>query len=120
MVWGWGYPTSPLVLDSRKVMADYLGGTYPQVPQQYVNSSATETATPAAPATLLIYGENDPLVSHLHGVRLDQKLDSLHVPHIDLYLSWATHAFDWTLNGPGGQLSTWSVLQFLKKVIPGK
>ena len=114
MVWGYANPTSPLVLDSRKVMEDYLGGTYNQVPQQYVNSSATET--PSIVPTLMIYGENDPLVSHLHGVRLGKKLDAAGGKHYDVYLPWATHAFDYTLNGPGGQLSTWSVLQFLKLV----
>lgn len=116
MVWGYANPTSMLVMDSRKIMEDYLGGTYPQVPQQYVNSSATETASVHAIPTLLIHGENDPLVSPLHGVRLGKKLDSLHVKHYDIYLPWATHAFDYTLNGPGGQISTWSVLQFLKIV----
>ena len=114
MVWGYANPTSPLVLDSRKVMEDYLGGTYSQAPQQYVSSSAVETASGVP--TLMIYGENDPLVSHLHGVRLGKKLDSVGAKHYDVYLPWATHAFDYTLNGPGGQLSTWSVLQFLKLV----
>lgn len=118
MVWGYANPTNPLVLNSRKVMEDYLGGTYSQAPQQYVNSSATETATAHSVPTLLIHGENDPLVSHLHGVKLDHKLDSLGVKHYDLYLPWATHGFDWTLNGPGGQLSTWTVFRFLEKVLP--
>ncbi len=116
MVWGYANPTNPLVLNSKKVMEDYLGGTYEQVPKQYINSSATETAHINSPPTLLIYGENDPLVSHLHGVRLDKKLDSLRVKHYDVYLPWATHGFDYTLNGPAGQLSTWSVMRFLELV----
>jgi acetyl esterase/lipase len=117
MVWGYANPTNPLVLNSRKVMGDYLGGTYRQVPHQYVNSSATEIATSSSPPTLLIHGENDPLVSHLHGVRLDKKLDPLGVKHYDLNLPWATHGFDWTLNGPGGQLSTWTVKAFINEVV---
>lgn len=116
MVWGYANPTNPLVLNSRKVMADYLGGTYSQVPQQYINSSGTETVTTKAVPTLLIHGVNDPLVSHLHGVRLGRKLDSLGVKHYDVFLPWATHGFDWTLNGPAGQLSTWCVLRFLEQV----
>ncbi len=119
MVWGYANPTNPLVLNSRKVMEDYLGGTYNMMPEQYTNSSATETATGYSPVTLLIHGENDPLVSPLHGVRLGKKLDKLSVKHYDIYLPWATHAFDYTLNGPGGQISTWSVLQFLK-IVTGK
>ncbi len=116
MVWGYANPTNPLVLNSRKVMENYLGGTYTQIPQQYVNSSATETVTSRAIPVLLIYGENDPLVSHLHGIRLGRKLDSLGVKHYNLYLPWATHGFDWTLNGPGGQLGTWCVMRFLENV----
>jgi acetyl esterase/lipase len=117
MIWGYANPTNPLVLNSRKVMEDYLGGTYQQVPQQYASSSATETATKNSVATLLIHGENDPLVSHIHGLKLDAKLDGLGVKHYDLYLPWATHGFDWTLNGPAGQLSTWRVKRFLEKVV---
>ncbi|HYO21557.1 MAG TPA: alpha/beta hydrolase [Flavisolibacter sp.] len=116
MIWGYENPTSPLVLDSRKVMEDYLGGTLQQVPRQYKQSSATETVTSATPPTLLIYGENDPLVSPRHGNRLTKKLDEKGVKYITVYLPWATHGFDYTLNGPGGQISTWSVRQFLAAV----
>jgi acetyl esterase/lipase len=119
MVWGYANPTNPLVLDSRKIMENYLGGTFKQVSQQYVKSSATETASAKAVTTLQIYGQNDPLVSHLHGQRLGVKLDSFGIKHYDLYLPWATHGFDWTLNGPGGQLSTWSVMKFLAIIFRG-
>ncbi|WP_121355232.1 alpha/beta hydrolase [Flavisolibacter nicotianae] len=117
MVWGYQNPTSPLVLDSRKIMEDYLGGTLTQVPQQYVHSSATESITAQAPPTLMIYAENDPLVSPRHGTRLAVKLRALHVPFFELTLPWATHGFDYTLNGPGGQLSTWTVRQFLDAIL---
>ncbi|RYZ28411.1 MAG: alpha/beta hydrolase [Chitinophagaceae bacterium] len=117
MVWGYENPTSPLVLDSRKVMQDYLGGTLGEARDQYINSSATETVTAHTPPTLLIYGENDPLVSPRHGNRLSVKLREKSIPFFELYLPWATHAFDYTLNGPGGQLSTWTVRKFLKAVL---
>jgi acetyl esterase/lipase len=120
MVWGYHNPTNPLVLNSRKVMADYLGGNYEKAPRQYVNSSATETLQTHAVPTLLIHGKNDPLVSHLHAERLSSKLKATNVPHYELYLPWATHGFDWTLNGPGGQLSTWVVMRFLETVVATK
>jgi acetyl esterase/lipase len=118
MVWGYANPTNPLVMNSRKVMEDYLGGSYQQAPQKYVNSSPTETASAKAVPTLSIYGENDPLVSHLHGVRLGAKLDHFGVQHYELYLPWGTHGFDWTLKGPGGQISTWSIGRFLEIILP--
>ncbi|MDQ3278963.1 MAG: alpha/beta hydrolase [Bacteroidota bacterium] len=116
MVWGYENPTNPLVLDSRKIMEDYLGGTLKLKPEQYIHSSATETVTSKAPPTLMIYAENDPLVSPRHGTRLSVKLKAIGIPHFELYLPWATHGFDYTLNGPGGQLSTWTVNAFLEWV----
>lgn len=115
MVWGYGIACSPLVLDSRKVMRDYLGGSLDDVPAQYTKSSATETVNASMPPVLLFYAENDPLVSPRHGDRLTTKLQAAGVPHYSLNLPWGTHAFDYTLNGPGGQLSTWAVKQFLKR-----
>ncbi|HET7898670.1 MAG TPA: prolyl oligopeptidase family serine peptidase, partial [Flavisolibacter sp.] len=117
MVWGYENPTSKLVLDSRKIMEDYLGGTLTQVPDQYAHSSATETVSTQTPPTLMIYAENDPLVSPRHGTRLSRKVHPYNIPHFELYLPWATHGFDYTLNGPGGQLSTWTVKQFLHVIL---
>ncbi len=116
MVWGYENPTNPLVLNSKKIMEDYLGGTLTQVRNQYLNSSPTETLTGYLPPTLLIYGHHDPLVSHLHSNRLTKKLKLLGVPYYELFLPWATHGFDYTLNGPGGQLSTWTVKRFLASI----
>lgn len=116
MIWGYENPTNPLVLNSRKVMEDYLGGTLEKVPDQYRLSSATETVSDHAPPTLLLYGENDPLVSPRHGNRLTKKPDEKGIKHFALYLPWATHGFDYTLNGPAGQLSTWVVKAFLRAV----
>ena len=117
MVWGYAHPTNPLVLNSRQVMEDYLGGTDQKVPLQYVISSATKTVTTHSVPTLLLQGKNDPLVAYEHSIRLNAKLAMLNIPHYTLYLPWATHGFDWTLNGPGGQLSTWSIKAFLQKVL---
>lgn len=120
MVWGYENPTSPLVLDSRKIMEDYLGGTLDAVRDQYIHSSATETVTTKTPPTLMIYAENDPLVSPRHGTRLHHKLKALNIPHYELCLPWATHGFDYTLTGPGGQISTWMVKAFLQFVLREK
>ena len=116
MIWGYENKCNPLVLNSRKVMEDYLGGTLGEIRNKYNDSSPTETVTPNAPPTLLLYGENDPLVSPRHGNRLTKKLGEKGIKYFALYLPWATHGFDYTLNGPGGQLSTWTVIRFLGSV----
>lgn len=117
MVWGYSEPASKLVMDSRKVMANYLGGYYPKVPQNYSASSPIEFVNRQTVPTLIIHGGNDVLVAYEHSRRLDKKLEQNFIPHYWLRLPWATHGFDHHLNGPGGQLSTYAVEQFLSKII---
>jgi acetyl esterase/lipase len=113
MVWGYSIPTSPLIMDSRKVMGDYLGGPYDKVPGNYAASSPIEFVRPGLVPTLLIHGRNDVLVAYEHSTRLARKLAENGVPHFLLSLPWATHGCDYTLNGPSGQLATYSVETFL-------
>ena len=114
MVWGYSAPSNPLVMDSRKVMSDYLGGPYPAVPQNYLNSSPVAFVTRQSVPTLLIHGQQDPLVAYEHSTRLNRKLADSGVKHFLLTVPWGTHGFDYSLNGPGGQLSTYSVEKFLE------
>lgn len=116
MVWGYSTPASPLVMDSRKVMEDYLGGTYKQVSQKYAASSPIEFVNRQSIPTLIIHGDNDVLVSPEHSRRLNAKLEQNGIKHFLLKLPWATHGFDYNLNGPGGQLATYTVERFLKVV----
>jgi acetyl esterase/lipase len=118
MVWGYSVPSNPLIMDSRKVMSDYLGGPYKAVPQNYVNSSPIEFVTRRSVPTLLIHGRQDVLVAYEHSVRLSKKLSDSGVRHFLLTLPWATHGFDYSLNGPGGQLSTYCVEIFLWEITP--
>ena len=119
MVWGYSVPASPLVMDSRGVMERYLGGTYNDVQQNYFASSPIEFVDSSSPPTLIIHGENDVLVAYEHSRRLDLKLEQNSIKHYWLKLPWATHGFDFNLNGPGGQLSTYAVSRFLESIVPG-
>ncbi|SHN44974.1 alpha/beta hydrolase [Chitinophaga sp. CF418] len=116
MVWGYSLPANPLVMDSRKVLENYLGGTYSAVPNNYAASSPIEFADQHAVPTLIIHGENDVLVAYEHSIRLNKRLSSNGVKHFFLSLPWATHGFDYNLKGPGGQLSTYAVDRFLRNV----
>jgi acetyl esterase/lipase len=116
MIWGYAAPSNPLVLNSHKVMEDYLGGTYQQVPAKYAASSPILQVNAASVPTLLIHGKNDVLVSYQHSIRLNDKLNQLNVKHYFLSLPWATHGCDYTLNGPSGQLVTYTVERFLNVV----
>lgn len=116
MLWGYSVPAKPLVMDSRKVMEDYLGGTFRDVPQNYRLSSPLLFVDKNSVPTLIIHGKNDPLVAYEHSRRLYKKLRENKVYTYLLTLPWATHGFDYNINGPGGLLSTYSVITFLKKV----
>jgi acetyl esterase/lipase len=116
MVWGYSVPSNPLIMDSRKVLGEYVGGTYKQVPQKYLACSPLEFVSRQSVPTLIIHGNNDVLVSPEHSRRLNLKLQQNGIEHYWLKLPWATHGFDYNLNGPGGQLSTYAVEAFLNKV----
>jgi len=116
MVWGYSIPSNPLIMDSRKVMEQYIGGPYSKVPQKYAACSPLEFVNRQSVPTLIIHGDNDVLVSPEHSRRLDLKLTQNGIKHYWLKLPWSTHGFDYNLNGPGGQLSTYAVETFLKTV----
>jgi acetyl esterase/lipase len=116
MVWGYEHPANPLVLNTCKVMEVYLGGSLKTAGANYLASSAVMAADSASVPTLMIYGKNDALVAYEHGVRLDEKLSQLKVPHLLLSLPWATHGCDYSLYGPSGQLCTYTISQFLRRI----
>ena len=116
MVWGYSKPSNPLIMNSRKVMEEYVGGTYKQVPQKYFASSPLEFVSRLSVPTLIIHGSNDVLVSPEHSRRLNLKLQQNGIKHYLVKLPWATHGFDYNLNGPGGQLSTYAVETFLNTI----
>ncbi len=119
MKWGYYHPANPWVLDTRKIMEDYMGGSPETVPQNYAASSAIETATSTSVPTLMIFGKNDPLVPYENGVVLREKLNEKGVKNLLLLLPWATHGCDYTLHGPSGQLTTYTVKHFLRVVTGG-
>lgn len=117
MVRGYEVPANPFVMDSRKVLEDFLGGPLSKVPQVYKASSPLEVVGTRSIPTLIIHGENDALVSIEHGQRLQQKLAANKIPHYMLSLPWATHGCDYTLKGPSGQLTTYAVQYFVNHVV---
>ncbi|HZX58446.1 MAG TPA: alpha/beta hydrolase [Mucilaginibacter sp.] len=116
MVWGYSVPSNPLVMNSRKVMEDYIGGPYSKIPGKYEACSPILFVDKTSLPTLIIHGTNDVLVSDEHSRRLNIKLQENGIKHYKLVLPWATHGFDFNLYGPGGQLSTYAIEEFLNAV----
>ncbi|MDB5106550.1 MAG: alpha/beta hydrolase fold protein-3 domain protein [Fibrobacteres bacterium] len=116
MVFGYSLPTNPLIMDSRLLMEQYLGGGYPAVPEKYVASSPVEHLTASSPPTLLLHGRPDVLVSWRHTVHMRAKMDSLGVRHFIVDVPWGAHGFDYVVRGPGSQLSLYFIERFLAAV----
>jgi acetyl esterase/lipase len=104
------------ILKSPMLMRQFLGGTPDTARENYESASALPCVNPQTPPTLLVHGEVDALVWYRHSVRLDARLTERGVAHEFLSLPWATHACEYNLHGPGGQLTTFAVEWFLAAV----
>lgn len=113
---GYAHAREDDAIKSPTLMRRYLGGPPAAARAAYDSASALQHVTAAAPPTLLLHGENDTLVWHRHSERLDGKLAEKGVPRAFVSLPWATHAFDYNLNGPGGQITTYALEWFLAAV----
>ncbi len=104
------------MLKSPALMRQYLGGTPDSARANYESASALNHVGPRTPPTLLVHGTLDALCWYRHSERLAARLAEAKVPHVFVHLPWATHAFDFNLHGPGGQLTTYAVEAFLAAV----
>lgn len=116
--WSWDHPGSPLVIDTRKVLHDYLGGDPVDAGLRYDAASPINHVRPGVPPTLLFHGERDELVSSYHSAALSRRLTEAGVLNFNVALPWATHGFDYILRGPGGQITTYLIERFLEQVVP--
>ena len=104
------------VLKSPALIRRFLGGAPDTAGGNFDSATALRQVSTGSPPTLLIHGENDTLVWHRHSVRLEALLEQARVPCVLVSLPWATHAFEYNLHGPGGQLTTYALERFLAKV----
>ncbi len=101
----------------RQIFERLLGGTPDTAKTAYENSSPVTLADRQSPPTLLIHGALDSLVPLDQSQQLAEKLSALGRSNALLVIPWASHGFD-TINfdGPGGQITTYAVAQFLDTV----
>ena len=110
MEFAFTHPSSPLVMNSRRVLMNYIGSDRLE---DYRKASPVALAGPDSPPTLLIHGDMDALVWNVHAIHLTQRLHELGRPVYFLRLPWATHGADYVFKGPSGQLSTYAIERFL-------
>ena len=114
----WSIAREDDVLNSVKLMRQYLGGEPTLVNQAAYDSASAQGLVVAGqtPPTLLMHGTIDTLCWVKHSRRLADQLQHAGVPHAMIELPWGVHAFDFNLRGPGGQLTTYAVEAFLEAV----
>lgn len=118
MQFAWGVSREDDALNSVKLMRQLFGGA-PDTPERkalYDSASGQLLATAGSPPTLLIHGYPDTLVWYRHSRRLAARLAELGVPCTHVELPWATHAFDYNPDGPGGQMADAAIGEFLDRV----
>jgi acetyl esterase/lipase len=104
------------MLKSPALMRRFLGGTPVSARANYESASPLFHVTPRTPPTLLLHGGLDAVSWYRHSERLAVRLAEQGVPHAYVALPWATHAFEYNLNGPGGQLTRFALDWFLAGV----
>jgi acetyl esterase/lipase len=116
MFFAYKYARDDDVLKSPQLLRAFLGGAPDAAAAAYDSASAYLHTHAGVPPTLLIHGAIDTLVWYKQSERLDAKLTEAGVPHVFVALPWATHAFDYNLSGPGGQLTAYALRHFLSVV----
>ncbi len=114
--YAWQYCGPDDILNSEKLLRQYLGGTPKEKKAEYDSASALLHVCPQSVPVLLIHGTLDEMVWCTQSERLAAKLKENGVRHHFLELPWATHVFDYNSDGPGGQIAEWAIIQFLGEV----
>jgi acetyl esterase/lipase len=104
------------ILKSPQLLRQFLGGAPATAQAAYDSASGILSVSPASPPTLLVHGQLDTLVWHRQSERLAKRLGDANVPRVFLSLPWSTHALEYHLASPGGQLSTFALAWFLQAV----
>jgi acetyl esterase/lipase len=112
--WKWGREDD--ALKSPELLRRFLGGTPATAGPAYDSASGILLVNAGSPPTLLVHGTIDTLVWNRQSERLAATLSAAGVPNLLVEMPWATHALEFNLGSPSGQLTTYSVSWFLAAV----
>jgi acetyl esterase/lipase len=104
------------VLDSLRLLRNYLGGDPDVALESYRSASAFMLADRDTCPMLFLHGTRDTFVWNMQSRRFSQRLGELGVAHHLVELPWGVHGFDWPYDGPGGQITRAAIDGFLGAV----
>ncbi|HEX4888130.1 MAG TPA: alpha/beta hydrolase, partial [Luteibaculaceae bacterium] len=113
LIWGHQRARTDDLLNSKKLMEQYLGAPNYQPNGLYFQASPVHTAGSNFPRTLLIHGLQDNMVSPYHSRSLMKRLQKCGVSCTLLELPWATHGADFNYLGPSGRITTALIKRFI-------
>jgi len=113
LAWDYFNPGRPDVIDSRRVLENYLGGSPASAPEVYAAASPTEHVGAGSPPTLFLHGGHDQIVRPENVERITPKLAAAGVPYTYVYLPWGNHGFDYNFDGWGSQIVQAEIIRFL-------
>lgn len=113
LAWDYTHPGRPDVIDTPRVLENYLGGSPASAPQAYASASPIEHVSAQSPPTLFLHGGHDQLVLAENVERIMPKLAAAGVEVTYVYLPWGQHGFDYNFNGWGSQIAQAEIGKFL-------
>jgi acetyl esterase/lipase len=113
LAWDYAHPGRPDVIDTRRVLENYLGGTPANAPQVYASASPIEHVNAQSPPTLFLHGGHDQIVLAENVERILPKLAAAGAHATYIYLPWANHGFDYNFNGWSAQITQAEISKFL-------
>lgn len=114
LVWSWQRPAPRRMIDSNAAIHALMGGTPDEMHDRFEAASPICLARPDLPATLLIHGGRDELVSPLQSRRLANRLRRVGTSCVHIELPWGKHGMDANLAGPAGQMTLYAIERFLR------
>ncbi len=112
--WAWGRADDPI--NSPLLLRQFLGGTPDEARAAYDSASAILLVDAHSPPTLLVHGTIDTLVWNRQSERLADRLTEAGVSNMLVSMPWVSHALEYNLSGPSGQLTEYAVAWFLSAV----
>ncbi|HEY9284564.1 MAG TPA: alpha/beta hydrolase, partial [Pyrinomonadaceae bacterium] len=113
LTWAYAHPGRPDVIDTRRVLENYLGGSPASAPEVYASASPVEHVGAQSPPTLFLHGGRDQVVRAENVGRITPRLAAAGVPFTYVHLPWANHGFDYNFDGWGSQIAQAEISKFL-------